>query len=218
VAHVVLISGIIAVAALLLWYVGFTQYNRRKGTRALNWVEAACSGEGRVVDLRWLGASKVKAQLRFTRQPIEDASVTVRLRPRPLPMHWALSLWRGQKETLTFEADLDHMPAFNLEVMRHRWFTRNSPPSDDTGSHKWIISRPGPVVLTTRTHWNQELTPVVNTLMTSRGHSLLSVRFRSKSPHLTATVALESLSNPQAGAGFLDVVRELAACASTPQS
>ena len=216
--HVVLISGIIAIAALLLWYVGFTQYNRRKGTKALYWVEAACIGEGRVVDSRWLGASKVKAKLHFTRQPIEDASVTVRLRPRPLPVHWALSLWRGQKETLTFEADLDHMPAFNLEVMRHRWFTHNSPPNDETGSHKWIISRPGPVVLTTRTHWNQELTPVVNTLMTTRGHSLLSVRFRSKSPHLTATVALESLSDPQAGAGFLDVVRELAAGASTRQS
>ena len=216
--HVVLISGIIAIAALLLWYVGFTQYNRRKGIKALNWVETACVGEGWVVDSRWLGTSKVKAQLRFTRQPIEDASVTVRLRPRPLPIHWALSVWRGQKETLTFEADLDHIPAFNLEVIRHRWFTHNSPPSDETGSHKWIISRPGPVVLTTRTHWNQELTPVVNTLMTSRGHNLINVRFRSKSPHLTATVALDSLSDPQAGAGFLDVVRELAAGASTPQS
>jgi hypothetical protein len=218
VGHVVLISGIVAVAALLLWYVGFTQYNRRKGMKALHWVETACVGEGRIVDSRWLGTSRVKAQLRFTRQPIEDASVTVRLRPRPLLVHWALSLWRGQKETLTFEANLDHVPTFNLEVMRHRWFTHNSPPSTETGSHKWIISRPGPVVLTTRTHWNQELTPVVNTLMTSRGHNLISVRFRSKSPHLTATVALDSLSDPQAGAGFLDVVRELAAGASTRQS
>jgi hypothetical protein len=217
VGHVVLISGIIAVAALLLWYVGFTQYNRRKGIKALHWVEVACIGEGRVVDSRWLGTSRVKAQLRFTRQPIEDASVTVRLRPRPLPLHWALSLWRKQKETLTFEADLDHIPAFNLEVLRHRWFTHNSPPNDETGSHKWTISRPGPVVLTTRTHWNQELTPVVNTLMTSRGHNLISVRFRSKSPHLTATVALDSVSDPQAGAGFLEVVRELAAGASARQ-
>ncbi len=184
---------------------------------ALHWMEAACIGEGRIVDLRWLGSSRVKAHLRFIRQPIEDASVTVRLRPRPLPVQWALSLWRKQKETLTFEADLDHMPAFNLEVMRHRWFTQNSPAIDETGAHKWMISRPGPVVLTTRTHWNQELTPVVNTLMTSRGHNLISVRFRSKSPHLTATVALDSLSNPQAGVGFLDVVRELAAGASTPR-
>ncbi len=81
-----------------------------------------------------------------------------------------------------------------------------------------MIFRPGPVVLTTRTHWKQELTPVVNTLMTSRGHSLMSVRFRAKSPHLTATVALETLSDQQAGAGFLDAVRELAVGASARQS
>jgi len=218
VGHVVLISGIIAVAALLLWYVGFTQYNRHKGIKALQWVEAACVGDGKIVESRWLGSSRVKAHLRFTRQPIEDASVIVRLRPRPMPVQWALSLWRGQKETLTFEADLDHVPAFNLEVLRHRWFTSNSPANADTGSHKWMISRPGPVVLTTRTHWNQELTPVVNTLMTSRGHSLMSVRFRSKSPHLTATVALETLSDQKAGAGFLDAVRELAVGASARQS
>jgi len=218
VGHVVLISGIIAVAALLLWYVGFTQYNRRKGARALQWVETACVGEGKIVDSRWLGASRVKAQLRFARQPIEDASVTVRLRPRALPVQWILSVWRGQKETLTFEANLEHVPTFNLEVMRHRWFTHNSPPNDETGAHKWVISRPGPIVLTTRTQWKQELTPVVNTLMTSRGHSLISVRFRSKSPHLTATVALDTLSDQQAGAGFLDVVRELAAGASARQS
>jgi len=51
--------------------------------------------------------------------------------------------------------------------------------------------------------------------MTSRGHNLISVRFRSKSPHLTATVALETLSDRQASAGFLDVLRDLAAGAST---
>ncbi len=216
--HVVLISGIITVALLLVWYVGFTQYNRRKGAKALRWVESACAGEGRVLDSRWSGPSRMKAHLRFARQPIEDASVTVRLRPRPVPVQWALSLWRKQKETLTFESDLDHVPAFNLEVMRHRWFTHNSPANEETGAHKWIISRPGPVVLTTRTHWNQELTPVVNTLMTSRGHNLISVRFRSKSPHLTATVALENLANQEASAGFLDLVRELAAGASARQS
>jgi hypothetical protein len=207
----------IAAAALLLWYAVFTHYNRRKGTEALHRVEAACLGDGKIVDSRWAGSSRIKAQIRFFRQPIEDALVTVRLRPRPLPIQWILSLWRGQKETLTFEADLDHVPAFNLEVMRHRWFTSNSPANEDTGSHKWTISRPGPVVLTTRTQWNQELTPVVNTLMTSRGHSLMSVRFRSKSPHLTATIALETLSDQQAGAEFLDAVRELAVGASARQ-
>ena len=215
---VALISGIALVAALLAWYVIFVQYNRRKGNLALRWVQAACIPEGQLVDSRWLTTSRVKAQLRFSSQPIENASVTVRLRPRPIPVQWGLSVWRKQKETLTFEADLDHVPTFNLEVMRHRWFTQNSPPNSEQDAEKWTISRPGPVVLTTRTHWNQELTPVVNTLMTSRGHSLISVRFRSKSPHLAATVALDNLADQVSGAAFLEVVRELAAGASAHHS
>jgi hypothetical protein len=51
--------------------------------------------------------------------------------------------------------------------------------------------------------------------MTSRGHNLLSVRFRSESPHISATVPLEALSDEQAAAGFFTVLRELAAGAST---
>jgi hypothetical protein len=216
VGHVVLIAGIILIGLLAAWYICFTQYNRRKGKKALHWVEVACLGKGKIIDSYWLGANRFKAHLRFSGQWAEDASITVRLRPRPVPFQWALSLWRGQKETLTFEGDLGCAPGFNLEVLRHRWFTHNRP-SEETGAKNWTISHPGPVILTTRTQWNQELTPVINTLMTARGHSLISVRFRSKSPHLVATVALETLSDQQASAGFLDIVRDLAAGASTRQ-
>jgi hypothetical protein len=51
--------------------------------------------------------------------------------------------------------------------------------------------------------------------MTSRGHNLLTVRFRPDSPHLAATIPLEALSNEQGAASFLNIVEELAAGAST---
>jgi hypothetical protein len=44
---------------------------------------------------------------------------------------------------------------------------------------------------------------------------LLSVRFRPESPHLAATIDLEALSDQQAAAGFLGMLRDLAAGAST---
>jgi hypothetical protein len=215
VAHLVLIYGLVTPVGLLtLWYLCFTRYNRRKGNDALRCVEAACLGRGEVIEPTWLGASRLRARLRFSSHWVEDACITVRLRPRPIPPSWFLSLWRKQQETLTFEANLGCAPDFNLEVWRHRWFTRNSP-DDDTGSRQWSLFQPGPVILTTRGRWGQELSPVVNTLMTSRGHNLISVRFRPDSPHLTATVTLETLSDRQAGAGFLAVLRDLAAGAST---
>jgi hypothetical protein len=209
-----LIDGLTLAGLMTVWYICFVSYNHRRGWKALRWVEAACTGRGEVVESHWVGTSRLQARLRFASHWVEDARVTVRLLPRPVAPRWFLSLWRKQQETLTFEADLDCAPGFNLEVFRHRWLTHNSP-GQDTGARNWILSHPGPVILTTRTHWNQELTPVVNTLMTSRGHSLISVRFRPNSPHLTATVALATLSDRQAGAGFLEVLRDLAAGAST---
>jgi hypothetical protein len=212
--RLLLIDAVCTVGLCSLWYFGFARYNRRKGALALRWVEAACASKGRIVEAHWAGACRVQASLRFAAHWFENARVTVRLRPRPLPFKWLFSLWRKQKETLTFEADLDCAPSFQLEVFRHRWLTQGHD-CLAAGSGDWLLSRPGPVVLTTRTHWNQELTPVVNTLMTSRGHNLISVRFRPESPHLAATVALEALSDEQAAACFLNVVRDLATGAST---
>jgi hypothetical protein len=166
------------------------------------------------VESKWLGASRLQARLGLGVHWFENARVIVSLRPRPIPLKWLFSLWRKQKETLTFEADLDYAPHFHLEVFRHRWFSHKHS-HVESRSGDWAVSRPGPVVLTTRTHWTHELTPVVNSLMTSRGHNLLTVRFRPESPHLAATIPLEALSDEQAAASFLTVLRELAAGAST---
>jgi hypothetical protein len=212
-----LLIDIVGAAALVgLWYFLFSRYNRHKGTAALKLVEIACLDKGQIVDSRWLGTCRLQVHLSFATHWFENARVTVRLLPRAIPVQWLLSLWRKQKETVTFEADLDDVPNFHLEVFRHRWLTHNNKKNRlfETAQN-WEISRPGPVVLTTRTAWTQELTPVVNTLMTSRGHNLITVRFRPRSPHLVATIPLDSLSDEQTAASFLSVVRELATGAST---
>ena len=209
-----LIDAAGAVGLVGLWYFCLAHYNHRRGTKALRWVEAACANRGQVIEARWMGASRLQAHLRFAAHWFENVRVTIRLLPRPLPIPWLLSVWHKQRETLTFEADLDCAPGLRLEVLRHRWLTH----SDNKlvrKSRNWTVVSAGPVVLTTCTQWKQELPPVINTLMTSRGHKLLSVRFRPESPHLAATIDLETLSDQQAAAGFLGVLRDLAAGAST---
>ena len=205
-----------AAVALAIWYFAFARYNRRKGSAALRWVQIACRGRGKVVETRWNGSSRLHARFQFTSRWFENAHLTLTLLPRPLPVQWLMSRWRKQKETLTFEADLDYPPAFRLEVMNHRWCGHSTARTSDDG-RAWEISRPGPVVLTTRAKWTQELSPVVNALMASREHNFLKVRFRPDSPNFSATVDLESLADPEAASGFLTVLRELAAGASTKQ-
>lgn len=210
-----LIDVLSAAVLLAFWYICFTRYNRQKGAMALRRVQAACAGRATLSEARWFGGSRLQAHLRFASHWVADARITVSLLPRQIPLRWLVSLWRKQKETLTFEANLDAPPGFQLEVFRHRWLTQNNLDTATSKSRKWTVSRPGPVVLTTRTQWGQELTPLVNTLMSSQGHKLLSVRFRAQSPHLSATVALEDFSDQETSEGLLDVLRELAADAST---
>jgi hypothetical protein len=216
VGTLVLIAVVTAAVLAGLWYFYFASYNRRRGMNALRFVEAACVGRARVLDAQWLGTSRLRASLRFADRWFENANLTIRLLPRPLPVQWILSCYQKKRETLTFEADLDSVPGMHLEVLRHHWLARRGR-RGNRDLQNWKISRPGPVVLTTSTHWQRELPPIINTLMTSHGHHLLSVRFRPESPQLAATIDLDTLTGETAAAGFLGVVRELAAGASTPR-
>ena len=228
----ILIDVIVAFALLALWYAWFIRYNRRRAADVLKWVQAACLGKGRVANLRWqASSSRLKATLHLSSRWFEDAHLTIRLLPRPLPVQWAMSRWRQQQETLTFEANMGFPPGFHLDIIRHRWSGRtgardsggkglgskDSVSKDSTRTRAWTISRPGPVILTTKEDWPVELTPVVSALASWRDKDFVGVRFNSTSPHFTATVALENLSDQKAAAALLGLFRELAASSSAKQ-
>ena len=228
----ILIDVIAALALSFVWYACFVRYNRRRAGNILRWIQAACLGKGRVVDLRWQASSScLKATLHLSSRWFEEARLTIRLLPRPLPVQWFLSRWRRQPETLTFEADMGFPPGFHLDVIRHRWSghcgsqdsgakrsgAKNSASKGFDRTRAWTVTRPGPVILTTKEDWPVELSPVVNALANWRDKDLVGVRFNSSSPHFTATVPLENLSDQKAAAALLGLFRELAASSSAKQ-
>ena len=209
------IDAVCAVTAVGLWYFLFAAYNRRRGAAALRWVESACAGRGRVLDARWLGSSRLYARLMFASRSFENARVIMKFRPRALPLQWFLSCWRKQKETLTFEADLGGSPQFHLEVVRHRWCAHSRGSSmRRRDNREWEVYEPGPVILTTKTHWKDDPVAELNALMAVRHQEVLQVRFRPDSPQFSATIKLDALDDPRAAANFLTTLRELAAGAS----
>jgi hypothetical protein len=212
--RLLLIDVVTAAAVLGLWYLFFSVYNRRKGAEALRWVQSACAGKGRILDSRWLTSSRLHARLQFPSRSFENARVTMRFRPRPLPVQWIISAIHKQKETLTFEADLGGSPSFHMEVIRHRWCAHSRGMKSHRDQHEWDIYEPGPVILTTRTHWKQDPSAELNALMTVRQQDILQVRFRPESPQFSATIKLDALDDPRTAAGFLTTLRELAAGAS----
>jgi len=215
VGRLLIIDAVAAVVVLGGWYFFFAAYNRRRGAEALLWVQKACAGKGRIVDFRWLNSSRLHARLQFPSRSFENARVTMKFRPRPLPVNWILSRVHKQKETLTFEADLGGSANVRLDVIRHRWCAHSrGVVSRKKDQRQWDIYEPGPIVLTTRTHWQEDLAPELNTLMTVRQQDVLQVRFRPESPQFSATIALDALDDPRTAAGFLATLRELAAGAS----
>lgn len=229
--RLIIIDVAVALALSLAWYAWFIRYNRRRAGKVLQWVQEACLGKGRVIDLRWQSSSsRLKATLSLSSRWFEDAHLTIRLLPRPLPVQWALSHWRHQQETLTFEANMGFPPGFHLDVIRHRWSGQTGKKTGEKTGEKpaagakaaksnraWTISRPGPVILTTKEDWPVELSPVVNALAAWRDKDFVGVRFNSKSPHFTATVVLENLSDQKSAAALLGLFRELAASSSAKQ-
>ena len=212
----ILIVAVVAGVLAIFWYAWFTRCNRRRGAAVLDWVQAACLGHGRIVHPRWQASSSLlKATLSLSSRWFEDARLTIRLLPRPIPVQWVLSRYRKQEETLTFEANMGFPPGFHLNVIRHRWSGHTG--SKSARTRTWNIHRASPVVLTTKEDWPMELSPVVNALTSWRDKDFVSVRFNPTSPHFVATVALENLSNQQAAAALLGLFRELAASSSAKQ-
>lgn len=215
VGRLLAIDVMAAVVLLVAWYLVFRAYNRRRGAAALDWVKNACQGKGRIVDFEWLSCSRLYARLQFPARNFENARVVMKFRPRQLPVHWILSRLHKQKETLTFEADLGGSPNLRLDVVRHRWCAHSRGViAPKKNQRHWDIYEPGPIVLTTRTHWQEDSTPELNTLMAVRQQDVLQVRFRRESPQFSATIALEAVDNPKAADGFLTTLRELASGAS----
>jgi hypothetical protein len=140
--------------------------------------------------------------------------LTVQLFPRQWPLSWLLRRARREKETITFQADLDSAPCFDLEVHNHRWYGPKRPRSGKL--RLWKMQPAKPFVLTTRNEWQREVTTMMNALVASRECDCSSVCIRRSSPHFSVTVPLETLApEARSQAAIFDVLRELAIGAST---
>ena len=211
--RLIVISGMAGTLLLVGWYFWFLHHNRRKARRVLRWIERAFQGNGSIEGMYWETASRFRVRMELLPSMFRQASLVVQLLPRELPFLWLWRRSRREPETLTFQADLDGAPRFDLEVHNHRWYgrTRRRLPMSPLG---WTLEQPGPFVLTTRNDWQREITSMLGALGASRECDCSTVCFRRTSPHFSATVPLETIS-PESQTEIFDVLREIAAGAST---
>jgi len=205
---------IVAVATVLVaWCFFFRHRNRRHGDRVGEWIRAALAGKGEVIAVRWLGPSSFHVALRLSTSLFQHPTLTVRMASRHNPLMWLRQHWRREPATVTFEADLDMPPGFNLELYQHSWSGRSSKRASEP--ERWEFERITPLILTSRPRWQREVANMMNALLSCREREVLSLGFRDTSPHFSATIALQCISpEGRAGSNVFDTLRELAAGAS----
>lgn len=212
------ISVSIGALAFSAWYFIWVHANRRKALRTLRWMEAALVGRGHVTGIRWLSSCRFQVDVRLPHSHFRRASFLAQLTPREFPLEWMLHRRAGARETLTFSADLDYAPAFDLEVLNQRWEGCTAKPArvQEAG---WRFHPTGPIVMTTGSDWKREISSMMTSLLATREQDVLSVRFQRRSPHFSATLPLSSLpARADTSSSLMDSLRELATEASASPS
>jgi hypothetical protein len=183
----------VAAIACATWYWFAVRYNRRRAGEVARWIESALAGQGHVTGIRWVSSSRFQVPLRLGHSMFRRASVLVEMSPCDLPLHWLLGKLRAHQEVLTFQADLDLPPVFSLHVQNFRWFARSSrkSPKNDRG---WIFERTTPVVVSTRSDWQKEVSSAISSLAQGQSHDFLTIDFQRRSPHFCVTLPLDAIA------------------------
>lgn len=210
-AAIYLLAG---ATVVIVWHLLFLRLNRREAGRVMEWVRAALAGKGQVVAIRWLGASIFQVALHLDTSLLQHPALTVCLVPREMPLQWLRRWWCGEPATITFAADLEIAPAFNLEVHQHRWSGR-SRKRLSLDPARWEFEQVTPLIMTSRACWERDVAAMMNALQSCRDRELLKLSFRRTSPHFSATIPLNCISpEGRAGSNLFDTLKELAAGAS----
>ncbi|HLZ00326.1 MAG TPA: hypothetical protein VKT33_14805 [Candidatus Angelobacter sp.] len=199
-----------AALAYALWFWLFVRNNRRRGVLILRWIDTALAGRGYTTGIVWLTPSVFKVPLRLSTGMFRRTWVLVELIPREHPLRWLLYRTARRSEVITFQSDLDLPPAFSLDIHTMRWFAR-SQKNSQAQNVIWPEEQAPPLVLTTRCHWQKEISGTMGLLSRNAARNFLNIRFQRKSPHFSATLPLGSIDPKSAGNICLfDSVCELA--------
>ena len=210
------ISILFAATALVLYAWQFWSTHSKKGraTQILYWIEQFLCGHGHVTGIKWISKSEFEVPLRLASNVFNRASVRVKIATGRLP--WRRERDAASSETMTFTADLDYKPAFNVDLNNMRWFAR-SRKENNPSAPGWRFERVEPVVLTTRLTWEREITAAFQSMVGLEEKEHLQVTFRKISPHFSVTLPLEKIT-PGSEMPVFEVLNSIATVSSAEAS
>ena len=109
----------VAVFFLVWYYAGFV-YSRRVAARVAREFKDAVLALGGTSKIRWFGTTAFRMTTEAASPPFKEASVTVTLRPREMPINWAIGTAQGRRDAALVEASLRSDPGFGFELIDPR--------------------------------------------------------------------------------------------------
>jgi hypothetical protein len=114
-------TAVIGVAVFfLVWYYGAFVYSRRVAARVAREFKDAVLALGGTSKIRWFGTTAFRITTEAASPPFKEASVTVTLRPREMPINWAIGTTQGRRDAALVEASLRSDPEFGFELIDPR--------------------------------------------------------------------------------------------------
>ena len=111
-AVVLLVAGFFSV-----WYYGAFVYTRRLARRIGTELKRAVVVLGGTSKIQWFGPGAFRMKTEGANPPFQEFSLTVTLRPREMPINWAIGTAQGRRDAALVEASLRKDPRIEFELV-----------------------------------------------------------------------------------------------------
>jgi len=112
-----LIAVLVIAAFFLVWYYGAFVYTRRLAGRIGTELKRSVVGLGGTSKIQWFGTAAFRMKTEGANPPFQEFSLTVTLRPREMPINWAIGTAQGRRDAALVEASLRKDPRIEFELV-----------------------------------------------------------------------------------------------------
>ena len=112
------LTAVLVVAAFfLVWYYGAFVYTRRLARRIGTELKRAVVVLGGTSKIQWFGPGAFRMKTEGANPPFQEFSLTVTLRPREMPINWAIGTAQDRRDAALVEASLRKDPRIEFELV-----------------------------------------------------------------------------------------------------
>ena len=110
------IAVLVVAGFFLAWYYAAFVYSRRLAARVARELKMPVLALGGTTQVRWFGTTAFRMTTEGASPPFREFSVTVTLRPREMPINWAIGKAQGRRDAVLIEAALREDPKLEFEL------------------------------------------------------------------------------------------------------